>query len=343
MQQTYTFGQWLKSRRQALDLTQKAVADSVGCSADTFRKIETGVRRPSRQIAELLADYLAVPPEEQSAFIRWARGAANAPVLSVDASPGELAHRVPRFLRPQRAAPVAKSSLPLPLTPLIGRERELTSLRALLWRSKTRLVTLTGPPGIGKTRLALAAASTLQHDFKDGLVFVSLASLRDPALVAVAIAQSLEVQETGKQTLVQALQAFLADRQMLLVLDNFEQVGEAAPLISALLFSSPHLKVLVTSRSPLRLYGEKLVAVPPLSLPDPLYLPSLEDLAQTEAVALFVERARDANDDFSVTPENASPPRRYMHTTGGPPSRHRAGCRQDSYPLPPRFAGAART
>ena len=166
-------------------------------------------------------------------------------------------------------------------------------------------MTLVGPPGIGKTRLAQAVASTLRDDFNDGLVYVPLVGVADPALVASTLARALGLRE-GQDTPLEALQKALSDKQMLLVLDNFEQVGEAAPLLADLLASAPQIKILVTSRSPLHLRGEKLVNVPPLTLSDPAHLPPLEELGRIGSVALFVERTQDAIGAFGLTPENAS-------------------------------------
>ena len=180
MDATLTFGQWLKHRRQALDLTQAALAAAIGCAPDTVRKIEAGRRRPSRQVADLLAAVLDIPTDERLAFSLWARGTGGAtpPVISAPSAPLSL--------RPGL-------NLPIPPTPLIGREQEIAQVRSSLWRASTRLVTLTGPPGIGKTRLALAVAANTRQDFVDGVCFVSLAPITDPALVAGTIARSLGV------------------------------------------------------------------------------------------------------------------------------------------------------
>jgi predicted ATPase len=167
-----------------------------------------------------------------------------------------------------------------------------------------RLLTLTGPGGTGKTRLALQAAADLLDEFEDGVFFVALATLTNPTLVASTVAQVLGVRESGDQPLIEGVKDYLKDKLLLLVLDNFEQVLEAAPLAGELL-SAPRLKVLATSRIPLAVYGEHEYAVPPLSVPDPKRLPGLEVLSQYEAVRLFIERARAAKADFAVTSENA--------------------------------------
>jgi predicted ATPase/class 3 adenylate cyclase len=197
------------------------------------------------------------------------------------------------------------NNLPLQPTPFLGREKEVDAIGQLLLRDSSRLVTLTGPGGIGKTRLGLQVAAELSEHFPDGTWFVSLAPLSDPDLVIPTISQVLGLQETRDQTPLEQVKRSLQRKQTLLLLDNFEQVGAAATSVADLLTCCPHLKVLVTSREVLHLRAEHDYAVPPLTLPDPKHLPDLLTLSQYDAVALFIERAQAVKSEFQVTNTNA--------------------------------------
>ncbi len=181
----------------------------------------------------------------------------------------------------------------MPLTSLIGREREITAACTLLLRPEVRFLTLTGTGGVGKTRLALAIATEMQEEFPDGVCFVSLAPIQDADLVLPTIAQTLGLHGSRTRSPLEGLQDALHEQQLLLVLDNFEQVVQAAPSLVELLAACPHLKLLVTSREVLHVRGEREFVVPPLALPDPNHLPEEETLAHYGAVALFLERARE--------------------------------------------------
>jgi len=199
--------------------------------------------------------------------------------------------------------------LPIPRTPLIDRSQERAALGALLQRDDVALVTLTGPAGAGKTRLGLQLASDLQDRFADGVFFVALAALRDPNLVIPTLAQTLDIREApGERPLLERLYNSLRQKRVLLLLDNFEQIVAAAPAIADLLSHCPGPKVLVSSRTPLHVRGEREFPVAPLALPTREQSEGgskVERLAQSPAVALFLQRAQDVKPDFALTKENA--------------------------------------
>jgi predicted ATPase/DNA-binding CsgD family transcriptional regulator len=195
-------------------------------------------------------------------------------------------------------------NFPAQVTPLIGREQEVVAVVDLLGRPEVRELTLTGTGGIGKTRLGLQVAGELLDTFADGVYFVPLAPISEPALVAVTIAQTLGIKETGERSLLDLLKHFLQDKHVLLLLDNFEQVTAAATVLAELLAACPYLKLLVTSRAMLRVRGEHEFRVPPLALPDLAQLPGSEALLQYPAIVLFLDRALAIKPDFAVTEAN---------------------------------------
>src|SRR6266699_892092 len=226
------------------------------------------------------------------------------------AIPATSATTGPAIEREQKETPAARPAaepfwkVPTILTPLIGREQDVAAVCTMLSRPEVRLLTLLGVGGIGKTRLSIQVANQLRVRFADGVCFVGLAPIRDLSLVISAIAHELGLQEGGAQSLVETVKAWLRDKQFLLLLDNFEQIVSAAPLLEDLLEACPRLIILVTSREVLRLSPEQLFPVPPLALPDLAQLTGQEELAQYAAVSLFLQRAQAIKPDFTLTEAN---------------------------------------
>jgi hypothetical protein len=212
---------------------------------------------------------------------------------------------LPAEFPPLRTLDARLTNLPAQPTPFIGREREVAAVLRLLRNPDVRLVTLTGPGGTGKTRLSLQVAADLLDEYEDGVYFVPLASITNPDLVIPAIAGALGVSESGGQPLAQALRAYLSEKHMLLVLDNFEQVIKAVPILGELLAATSKLRLIVSSREVLRVYGEHDYPVPSLSLPDPRRKQTVAVLSMYESVALFIQRAKAANPEFEITEESA--------------------------------------
>ena len=212
---------------------------------------------------------------------------------------------LPAHFPPLKSLERHPTNLPVQPNALIGRDRDIADLHRLLTDATGRLVTLTGPGGIGKTRLALQAAAELLDHFVDGVFWVDLAPLADPRLVMPTIAATLGVREMGTLSLRDALVAYFADKQVLLVLDNYEHLLAAAPVTADLLAAAPHLRVLATSRAPLRLQAEREYPVPPLPLPTAGQEQSLDELSGVAAIALFTQRAQAVKPDFALSEDNA--------------------------------------
>ncbi len=289
-----TFGPLLKRYRVRAGLSQEELAEAAGLSVRGISDLERGFRRsPQRETLRLLVEALGLTDrerEELEAAVERRRG----PSADFRVSPNT-----------RGTAAAARHNVPPQSTSFIGREEEIEVVRGILLRPEVRLVTLTGMGGIGKSRLAVRAVQTLLGTFPDGVWFVDLSPIAEPGLVPAAIAQSLGLRHAADRPLVELLSDYLSDKQCLLVLDNFEQVLPAAPLIARLLSAAPELKVIVTSRAALRLSAEHVYPVPPLQLPDPARLPGLEAISRYESVRLFVERARAVKPDFRLADENA--------------------------------------
>jgi predicted ATPase/DNA-binding XRE family transcriptional regulator len=280
------FGDLLRRLRTAAALSQEALAERAGLSRNAISELERGLHQaPRLETVRLLADALALEADDQRALVAAARPAVW---------PTGSAAR----------APSRPASLPVPLTRLIGRETEVRTLQDRLRNDTVRWLTLTGPGGVGKTRLAIAVASTMADAFAEGMVFVDLTPLTGPELVAPTIAAALGVREAVGRHLIESLATFLAPQRLLLVLDNCERSLAAASDLAELLGAGPGLTLFATSRAPFRVRGEHEVPVPPLPLPGSDRLWTRQDLVHVPAIALFVERAAATQPDFALTTHN---------------------------------------
>lgn len=288
MNRRQDFGDLLRGYRRASDLTQEDLAERAGISVRGLSDLERGVSRaPHRDTILLLADALKLDGVERDRFLATARRLVA----------GTSSH--------SREAPSTDhAGFPDEPTPFIGREAEIAALCELLLQPQVRLVTLTGAGGTGKTRLSLRVARALLDDFPDGMYFVPLASVGDAALIPSAIGSALGMKEDSDRPLLDVLVEGIQEKQVLLVLDNFEHLVSGAAMLAYLLDACSMVKVLVTSRTVLHLTREYGWEVPPLSLPDSMEPLSVQDLSRAESVVLFVDRARAASAGFVLNEEN---------------------------------------
>jgi predicted ATPase/DNA-binding XRE family transcriptional regulator len=263
MQYSGNFGSWLRTRRRALGLTQAGLAEAIHYSAVAIHKVESGELRPSQTMVAALMAFLQVPDPERGAFVDFARGL-------------QTQHRL--------------DNLPEPLTPLLGRAADLEAIRQALVDEDARLLNLIGPPGVGKTRLALEAARALRSAFDGAVLFVPLAPLTDPGQIPGAIAEAMNAAALGPAPSVNDLARYIGDRSTLLVLDNLEHLLAGATLVTGLLARAPHVRALITSRQILNTTGELVIEVKPLDL--------------DSAMALFCQRAASIKPGFERTRDN---------------------------------------
>ncbi len=314
-----TFGALLRYLRRRRRLTQRALALAVGYSEAQICRLERNRRRP--ELSALVAQFVPAlglqgEPELTRCLLGLATAARPERPPNSDytdgwgqghdtAAPVATGHERATSQHPDHATGRG-AGLPSFLTSFVGRRRELEELCHLLSEEQgARLLVLTGPPGTGKTRLAVHVAVQLAGQFAGGATFVSLAAVRDPDLVAPTIKATLHRPESSRRSTVEELIGVLSNREALLVLDNFEQLAAAAPLLATLLTTCPRLRVLVTSRTVLHLHGAQHYLVLPLAVPDLARLPPAEQLLEYDAVRLFVERATAALPTFSLTDQNA--------------------------------------
>ena len=310
------FGEWLRQRRDELGHTRKEFAQRVGCSVSTLRKIEDSERRPSVQIAELMANCLDISPAEHSTFVKVARGE-----LSVDRlSPVSKLVRDPNISPAPTSLATPRVNLPVIPTPLIGRQREIEELIRLLHDPQCHLLTLVGPGGIGKTRLAIEVASYVQESFADGVYLVPFASVNTTQLIVPMIADAVGFAFQNATSADPKTQLFnyLNQKKTLLLIDNLEHllIEPGVEVLDELLANAPQVKFLTTSRETLGLQGEWIFEVHGLPVPEN---PQAEGSAQDTAIELFMQRARRAHIEFNATSDDLSAILRICRLVDGMP------------------------
>jgi len=283
----------LRAARQRRGWTQQIVADQIGAPLPlNVTRWERGTAFPSAFYVQKLCQIFQMSAEELG-------------LLRIDTVSQPPQRSRTELLRRQSGPLPLMDPPPVPATPLIGREREMGDLCSRLRSPDTRLLTLVGPAGVGKTRLALQVAAELKSDFADSVCFLPLAAILDPLLLIPTIAHAFGLSEKEQQPLPDLLKAVLCEKETLLVLDNFEQLAATAPQVADLLLACPHLKILVTSRETLRLQGEQLFIVSPLAVPDLAHLPAVEDLLPCPSVLLLIGRTQAVRPGFALTEANA--------------------------------------
>ena len=299
----YSFGNWVKRPRKALDLTQQELARRVGCSVSAIFKIEADERRPSRQIAELLARHLEIPDDQRRLFLKVARQEKSINSLGSPVSLSTLKPTGSVSTQDSSAfvATLAQLGLPTPLTSLIGRDNELPVIAQQIQDPACHLLTLTGPGGVGKTRLALEVAHRLQDTFEHGVHFVSLVGTSSSEFILPAIATSLGLAFSGFHNPKGQLINFLKEKHLLLVLDNLEHLLTGIELLTELLEDAPHLKILATSRERLSLRSEWVIEVQGLPISASTDQNNLES---NSAAALFLQRSKQAGMGFTLTADD---------------------------------------
>jgi predicted ATPase/transcriptional regulator with XRE-family HTH domain len=295
------FGALLRSYREAALQSQEELAERSGLSVRAISDLERGVSMsPRLETVRMLGNGLSLGPEGLAALTTAARPSTQTfapPALEVS----------------------QPASLPRPLTALVGRKHAVTVLTEWLSLSDVRLLTLTGPGGVGKTRVALAVAAMLGAHFPDGVYYVELASISDPTLVPSAVAQQLGVREIPGKTLSDQIVSRLQSKNALVILDNFEHVLPAGTFVADVLTACPQVTILATSRAPLRVRGEREWPLAPLELPDEAETQTSTDAAETDAVQLFVQRAREVRPEFALTDANAAAVVGICHRVDGLP------------------------